>query len=306
MQLLDNPPRIQLDKILLVAEYPPWADVAVPYALGLAREHRARMHVAHPIATDKMPKLTQAPHGDAFRRSWRDLVFEAAARQVVTDREMLPTRLQEMAKQHDFDLIVVSIGRDENKGKRAISEALEHIFDGATCPVMVIGPSVASELPPRTEPATILHATDFSPHALAATQHTFSWAQEYQSWVTLLHVIDGVGAWTEHERARLEEPFRQWMQELVPDELPIWCEVEHRVEFGNPANRIVHAAEELHADLIVIGLTGMDGAAQNSPGATALQVASEAPCPVLLVRDYMKKMAAQPATRRAWAAARAA
>jgi universal stress protein A len=159
---------------------------------------------------------------------------------------------------------------------------------------MVIGPAVDTERVPRSEPATIVHATDFSPQALAAAQHAFSWSQEHQSWITLLHVIEGIGAWTEHERERLEEPFRHWLQELVPAELPIWCEVEHRVEFGRPADKIVATAERLHADLIVIGLTGMDALAENRPGTTALQVISHAPCPVLVVRDYMKTTATQP------------
>src|SRR6185312_8292888 len=112
--------------------------------------------------------------------------------------------------------------------------------------------------------------------------------------ITLLHVVEGIGTRTEHEREGLKGPFRQWLQELVPAELPIWCEVEHRVEFGRPADKIVATAERLHADLIVIGLTGMDALAENRPGTTALQVISHAPCPVLVVRDYMKTTATQP------------
>lgn len=297
MQLLENPSRVRLDKILLLTEFPPWADVAVPYALDLAREHRARMHVAHPVPTHAFQKLTQLPQGGAFRQSWRDLVFETAARQVVVDSDSMAARLRHMTERHDFDLIVVSFGRAEGTSKRALANTLEHVFKGADCPVLVIGPAVDSEIPPRTEPATILHAIDFSPHALAAAQHAFAWAQEYQSWLTLLHVVSGIGAWTEPERERLEAPFRAWMQELAPAELPVWCEVEHRVEFGNPGDRIVHAAEELHADLIVIGLTGMDAVTQDSPGGTALEVITRAPCPVLVAREYMKKTAARPIAR---------
>jgi nucleotide-binding universal stress UspA family protein len=297
MQLLENPSRVRLDKILLLTEFPPWADVAVPYALGLAREHRARMHVAHPVPAHAVQKLTHIPQGGAFRRSWSDLVFETATRQVVVDSDTVAARLRQMAERHDFDLIVVSFGRAEGTSKRAIGNTLEHAFKGADCPVLVIGPAVDSETPPRTEPATILHATDFSPHALAAAQHAFSWAQEYQSWLTLLHVVNGIGVWTEHERERVEAPFCAWMQELVPAELPLWCEVEHRVEFGDPGDRIVHAAEELHADLVVIGLTGMDAVTQDSPGATTLEVITRAPCPVIVVREYMKKMAARPVAR---------
>jgi hypothetical protein len=77
----------------------------------------------------------------------------------------------------------------------------------------------------------------------------------------------------------------------------MWCEVDHRIEFGRPGEKIVRAAEQLHADLVVIGLTGMDGLSQDSPGATALEVISKAPCPVLAVRDYMNKRTVRPVAR---------
>lgn len=294
MQLLENPSRLQLNDVLLIAQFPPWADVAVPYALALAREHRAGMQVMHEIPTHASQKVTQVPQGGGFRQSWREVVFEAGARLCVSDDDTTAARLDAMAGQHDFDLAIVSYGRTSRRSEGGVGKALEQVLQATDCPVMVIGPAVDAERVPRSEPATIVHATDFSPQALAAAQHAFSWSQEYQSWITLLHVIEGVGSWTEHERERLEEPFRQWLRELVPAELPIWCEVEYRVEFGRPADKIVATAERLHADLIVIGLTGMDALEQNRPGTTALQVISNAPCPVLLVRDYMKTTATQP------------
>lgn len=306
MQLLHNPSRIQLERILLVTDFPPWADVAVPYALGLARGHRAQMHVAHPVSSRMFRKVAQFPNGGTFREPWRDLVFGAAERQAVMDTEVIGPGLRQIAGRHDFDLVVISTR--QSVGGEALGSALKHVFESAACPVMIVGPGVRGTDPPKTEPATILHATDFSPHALAAAQHAFAWAQEYQSWITMLHVVEGVSPWTDHERAQIEEPFRQWMRELVPEELPLWCEVEHRVEFGMAADTIVQSAEELTADLIVMGLAGMDGVGQSTLGGTAYKVVAHAPCPVLIVRDYVKKMAAEPAAhdRRAWAGAAAA
>lgn len=293
MQLLENPSPLQLDDILLLAQFPPWEDMAVPYALGLAREHGARMQVVHALPTHASQKLTQVLQGGAFRRSWRELVFDAGASRAIID-PATELRPGDMRDQRNFDLAVVSYGGRPRASREAVGRELEQMFRTTDCPVIVLGPAVHRDWAPRTEPATILHATDFSPHALAAAQHAFAWAQQYQSWITLLHVIEGIGAWTEHERARLEEPFRQWLGELVPEEAPSWCEVEHRVELGNPTARIVGTAEQLHADLIVIGLAGMDTVAPDRPGATAMRIISAAPCPVLVVRDYMETAAKQP------------
>jgi universal stress protein A len=294
MQPLENSSRLQLNNVLLIAQFPPWADVAVPYALALAREHRARMQVTHAIPTHASQRVTNVPQGGAFRQPWRKVVFEAGARLAAIDDGTRAARLGDITGQHNFDLAIVSYGGTFRRSEGVVEKALEHVLVATDCPVMVIGPAVDTERVPRSEPATVVHATDFSPQALAAAQHAFSWSQEYQSWITLLHVVEGIGAWTEHERERLKEPFRYWLQELVPAELPIWCEVEYQVEFGRPADKIVATAERLHADLIVIGLTGMDALAQNRPGETALQVIANAPCPVLVVRDYMKTTATQP------------
>ena len=296
MQLLENPSRLQLNDVLLIAQFPPWADVAVPYALELAREHRARMQVVHAMPTHASQTVTHVPQGGAFRRSGREVVLDAGARPPVIDDDITAARLDDMAGQHDFDLAIVSYGGTSRWREGVVGKAVEQVIDATDCPLMVIGPAVDTERVSRPEPATIVHATDFSPQALAAAQHAFSWSQEYQSWITLLHVIEGIGAWTEHEREQLEGPFRQWLRELVPAELPTWCEVEYRVEFGRPADKIVATAERLDADLLVIGLTGMDAVAQNRPGATALQVISNAPCPVLVVREYMKTTAIQAGT----------
>jgi len=293
MQLLENPSRLQLNDVLLIAQFPPWADVAVPYALELAREHRARMQVVHAMPTHASQKVTHVPQGGASAGRGVRLYSTRMPAPLSSTTDTTAARLDDMTGQHDFDLAIVSYGGTSRGSEEVVGKALEHVLDATDCPLMVVGPAVDTERVPRSEPATIVHATDFSPQALAAAQHAFSWSQEYQSWITLLHVIEGIGAWTEHERERLEGPFRQWLRELVPAELPIWCEVEYRVEFGRPADKIVATAERLHADLLVIGLTGMDAGAQNRPGATALQVISNAPCPVLVVREYMKTTALQ-------------
>ena len=290
MKLLEKNQRLSLEDILVVTEFPPWADAALPFALILVREHGAKMHVAHTASTHFFQKVTNMPAVVGPRRAWRDVMASATARQVLTDsREIAPT-LRAMCQRRDFDLVIVSSPAAE-AGEPAMDKAAEELLHAADCPVLVFGPGVAGYEPLRSEPATILHATDFSPQALAAAQHAFSWAQEYESWLTMLHVVEGIGAWTDPERARLEEPYRKWMIELVPGELPLWCEVEYRVSFGVAGRAIVWAARELQADVIVLGLSGLDGADATRAGSTVLEVIRQAPCPVLVVRDYMKQPA---------------
>lgn len=290
MRLLAKPARLWLDDILVVTAFPPWADAAVPYALSFAREHSARMHIAHAVSPHFFQKVTNMPLDGGFREPWREAMMTATARQALVHEDEIAPKLRSMIHRHDFDLAIVSAGQ-HGGGEPSLGRAVKELLVSADCPVLVLGPSISPSGPVRSKPATILYATDFSPQALAAAQHAFSWAQEYGAWLTMLHVVEGAGASTDHERRQLEEPYRKWMVELVPQDLPLWCEVDYRVSFGTAGSAVVEAAGELHADLIVVGLSGLDGADATRPGSTTEQVIREAPCPVLVVREYMTKRA---------------
>jgi nucleotide-binding universal stress UspA family protein len=77
------------------------------------------------------------------------------------------------------------------------------------------------------------------------------------------------------------------LYELVPPEEEIWCRPEATVRFGNPGERILEAAVELEADLIVLGVRDAArhlGAATHLERTTAHKVVAHATCPVLTVR----------------------
>jgi nucleotide-binding universal stress UspA family protein len=59
---------------------------------------------------------------------------------------------------------------------------------------------------------------------------------------------------------------------------------EVRLREGKPADELVAAAHEWHADLVVIGTHGRSGLDRLLLGSTAEAVVRNAPCPVLTVR----------------------
>jgi nucleotide-binding universal stress UspA family protein len=79
----------------------------------------------------------------------------------------------------------------------------------------------------------------------------------------------------------------------------VQCEIEHTVagvlgptgveyalmrEIGHPVDRIVHTAEDKHADLIVMGSRGLGGWKSYLLGSVSDGVLHHAHCPVLIVR----------------------
>jgi nucleotide-binding universal stress UspA family protein len=269
---------VRFTEILLITDLTFASDPSISLGISLAKEHGAELHVLHAVPMtnfDLSPTQFEVPWGQTLR----SLSAVADSRQAVMGLDEIGSKLRAMSRSHAFDLIIV---RAKGPGRRySDRRILKEVFDSFRCPVLLVGPEVASV---NIEPMTIVHATDFSSHALDAGIQAFSWAQRYQSWITMLHVVEGVGAWTETERTRIEEPFLRWLAEIMPEGVPIWCEAEHRVRFGEAAVEIIRTTEELHADLVIIGFNGMDSLSARGPGATTIEVMSLASCPVLVVR----------------------
>ena len=86
------------------------------------------------------------------------------------------------------------------------------------------------------------------------------------------------GSYSFHEAA-------QAAVERVAQELAgVDTQVETIVRGGTPADQIVRAADELEADLIVIGGRGKGAMEAIVLGSVAYRVLHHAPCPVLVTR----------------------
>jgi nucleotide-binding universal stress UspA family protein len=132
---------------------------------------------------------------------------------------------------------------------------------------------------------TILHPTDFSDRSEHAFHLACSLARDHGARVVLLHVVslpvaayEGVVLPPPIEEAT--EDAKRRLSQMKPAAIP----VEHRVAEGDPAEMILRVAEEIHADLIVMGTHGRTGLGRLLMGSVAEQVVRRAPCPVLTMK----------------------
>jgi nucleotide-binding universal stress UspA family protein len=80
----------------------------------------------------------------------------------------------------------------------------------------------------------------------------------------------------------IEEDLRTRLRGLKVDPT---ARVEYRVEEGHPAETILAVAQEVRADLIVMGTHGRSGARRLLMGSVAEAVSRRAACPVVTVRS---------------------
>jgi len=151
-------------------------------------------------------------------------------------------------------------------------------------------------LPPIAVPELslrhILVPVDFSDCSRKALQYAISFAKQFSSNITLLHVVVTMPPppqmmvfESETVRAKYQEEaarhLSEWRNEVVPR-----ASVKALVREGVSAHQeIVALAHEINCDLIVIGNHGRSGLSRVLTGSTAERVVRHAPCPVLVVRE---------------------
>jgi nucleotide-binding universal stress UspA family protein len=131
---------------------------------------------------------------------------------------------------------------------------------------------------------TILLATDLLPASQEAAHVAVQLAAAFGSRVTVLHVLEPMPHWPvalhEH-REQVAQPLREFTGRLATQKMEV---AEPLVAVGPPADTIVQKANEIDADLILIGAGELSRFERYSMGPVATAVIEHAPQPVLAVR----------------------
>ena len=133
---------------------------------------------------------------------------------------------------------------------------------------------------------TILYPTDFSECSQKALPVAFSLARDYRARLVVLHVASPPPfvAYSEFQKALQETGgYRQQLEGMLREcQLPE-CNAEFRLEEGEAATEILHVADAIPCDLIVMGMHGRSGLGRLFMGSVAESVLRKARCPVLTV-----------------------
>ena len=134
----------------------------------------------------------------------------------------------------------------------------------------------------------IILATDFSDISKDASSHALLLAHTYQAELKVLHAFD-IYAWKVPSSYYFIEKTRQRGKDALKELAESFdLKVETIFTEGDPGHAIVRAAEELKADLIVLGTHGHSGWKRFTIGSVAEFVGRHAPCAVLTIRPKGK------------------
>ena len=138
------------------------------------------------------------------------------------------------------------------------------------------------------EPKKILVPTDFSRTSRVALDYAMQFASESGSQITLLHVVPSRrSAFAGANDLGLEEELKrggaEQLSKLVKTLTKKSGQVNIAVSFGNPTMEIVHAAQDLKIDLIIMSAQRRRALQHLLVGSVAEGVVQHAPCEVLLL-----------------------
>ena len=298
MRAIEAGVRLTLKNILLLTDFSEPSELAVPFATAIAREYESKVYAMHvltpvPLAYASPESAAAAVEGfeegaqAGMQRLDTELVGVPHDVMLVRGESVWPP-VEKALGEYEIDLVI--LGTHGRTGAMKLCSAPWRKKSSG-------GPgSRCLRLVRRSERAFIA-AASFAACSLrrisrlesqAAAPYAISMAEENQARLLLLHVMRDPD--TKSNKRTSQDSVANVMHqlyELVPEEAELWCRPKATVRFGNPAERILEAAVELEADLIVLGVrdaAGHLGAATHLERTTAHKVVAHAPCAVLTVR----------------------
>jgi len=134
----------------------------------------------------------------------------------------------------------------------------------------------------------IILATDFSDISKDASSHALLLAHTYQAELKVLHAFDINARNAPSSYYFIEEARQRGKDALTKLAKSFDLEVETIFTEGDPGHEIIRVAEELNADLIVLGTHGYSGWKRFALGSVTELVVKHAPCAVFIIRPKGK------------------
>ena len=148
------------------------------------------------------------------------------------------------------------------------------------------------------KPKPILAAVDFSPFSERALLWAARTARSFEAPLVALHVVhdpSSAPGYYQHERKhkkhlkRIEETAAEMMAEfldrMAKKHPKLLTGLKSKLVVGLPISRILEVAEQVDAQLIVMGSRGRTGLPHLLLGSKAEKVAQLSPIPVTIVKD---------------------
>ncbi len=301
---------LSVRNVLFATDFSATSEAALPYATAICRRFGSTLHMAHVLSDAGLLMMTGGVDYVSMGTIYEDAQNEAEEKleHISSHFETIPhhnyvrhggvwKNLAAIIEENEIDLIVVGTHGRTGLGKLLLGSVAEDILRHAVCPVLTVGPRVSghaklpafrnhgSDLAPlELDVRQILFATNFSNSAPRLAQQAVAVSEAFRARLTLMHVMEDYSPLGSKPEP-VAESLRQ-LKDLIPREAELQYLPETFLDFGHAPARILKAAEEREADMIILGArSSTDVGSTHFPWSVAPHVIAQAHCPVLTIRE---------------------
>ena len=290
MLTADTRPALRVSKILYATDFSVIAAKAGQYAKATALRFGSAVEIVHvlpliegeftdPIFAGKWRESKQrlTEEQTLFRNAGIETQFAQSLQHPVSDAVLM------LESQCAPDLIIVGTESKSSLDRFLLGSTAEYLIRSANAPVLTIGPNAKQ---PKSDPMvfeTVVLATDFSQISRNAGEYALS-LREAGARVLVCNVPS--------------VPERQTHADTVSEETEFWASAKQiashgtckpwtprqQIHPGNAAATILAAAQEVQADLIVMGARARSFLLLHLHRGVTQDVLAQATCPVMTVR----------------------
>ncbi len=297
--------RRQINRILCATDFSDFAKDVVGYGITLASEFHAKLYVCHVIdfpAVATYGEAVVSPFENQNRfTGYARREIERLMGDTTVEYEPLITigttteEISRLADEHLADLVITATHGRSGLKRFFLGSVTERLMRSLPCPLLVIrgAQQGIQETSKKKFPfKKILVGCDFSSDAEYALDYSISIAQEFQSELHLVHVVEPSGYKDlfklpaepgERFKKELYDMIQDKLKTLVPQEALHWISLHTKLLVGKPYEELVRYATLNDMDLIAMGTRGRGMVEEILVGSTTDRVIRQAPCPVLSI-----------------------
>jgi len=285
------------DDILFPTDGSDPAESVLEYALQIASEHRATIHILNVADTGQDSVTTiRGEVVDALEEEGQRIVEEAADRARDQGVSVVSEVLQgdpyktivDYSQQFDIDCIVMPTHGRRGIQRFLLGSVTERVINTAEVPVIAVNPD--RNRPLVYPPQHVLVPTDGSRGAELALTEGIDIAKATGATLHLLHVIEtgslGPDARSVLKEGELTERANKIMAEATEKiEETSLDTVTSVIEHGEPSKVIRNYIDENEIDLTIMGTHGQTDFSRYVMGGVSAKLVRTSPVPVMWVRE---------------------
>ncbi|MGA7885333.1 MAG: universal stress protein [Acidobacteriaceae bacterium] len=283
---------VGIHQVLIATDLSQYCNLAMSFGLELARAYQSISQVVHVFPVREF--VIAGPEAVAAARvaTERDLgklksdlrehgYIEGEDYQLTLMEGEVAEAILEAARRKQVDLILVATHGRSGLGRALMGSVAEQVFRQSLTPVMTLGPNLHLASASRI-PRNILLAADFSPAAARAALYAAWLARQHDARLTVLHVVEPSALAGGADRATVEMGIERKLNRMLEGQAGARSKV--RIEAGKTVPTILRVADDINADLLVMGVRPWAGVFDRFMWPHAYEIVREARCPVLTVR----------------------